>query len=259
MEIKNLLIILLLLIGFLIIFYRFSLIENFSTKIEDMIDCYVITLKREDRLKNIEDQQKKTKIKINLYDAFDGRNFKSTNFKNELKDKGNLDESGPNFNKTEKNRNNEIGCCLSHIGIYNMIKEKKKNPNYKKKYTLVLEDDVNLDNEFDIKFEKGFELIKDTPFDILYLGRLWSKPGEKVNDFIHKFKNGPIYGTHAYLINNDSIDKLVESTNVINNPIDWMLSFLIGTKKLEMYYFYPCIATQNGFKSTIHEDFYFLK
>lgn len=248
-----LIIIFLAIIGFYIEKYDIDSNTNFD-RLEDIVDCYVISMKREDRLKNIEEQQKKINIKINLYNAFDGRIFAITNQKKELKKKGLLDEKGVHFNRDEKKRNGEIGCALSHTGIYKMIKDKKKNNNYNKKYTIVLEDDVLLNEKFMENLEKGLRKIKNKNFDILYLSITWSQPGEKINDQIHKFVKGPIFGTYAYLINNDSIDKFVNLTKKIDNPIDWMLTYLMEKRNIDMYYFYPSICDITNMESIIHES-----
>lgn len=238
MEILKMLIVLLLLIIFLLnLGINIDKFENWN----DDYDCHVITMKNDNRIKNIEEQQKKCQIKINIFDAFNGNTLSESNYKNELKEKGLLDESN-GFKPDEKKRNREIGCYLSHLNIYKMIKDKMRNSNYKKKYTIIFEDDVKLDDNFMQKLKKGMEIIKNKNFDLFYLGTTWVKAGDVVQDNIHTNAKEPMYGTFAYIVNNNNIDKIINLTEKIDAAIDVKLDKLIKNKQLNTYYFYPRIC-----------------
>jgi len=215
----------------------------FANRFEDNIDCYVITLGSKNRLNNIAEQQRKLPFKVNLFNAFDGNVFNNSNYRNELKEDGLLDEK-EYWSNSERIRNKEIGCYLSHTNLYKMVQGIKQNN--QRKYTIIFEDDFKINDDFVDNLQKGLNILDNKNFDILYLGiMMWEKPGIEIEDRLDKYKDGAVIGTHAYLINNESIDKFVENTKFINRPIDWKLTDLIQNKKLEMYYFYPSICVQS--------------
>ena len=104
---------LLFLIVIINIFSIYSM-ETMQNNIEKPIFFFVITLKHENRLKNIENQQKKIKEKeIILFEAVKGDFI---NMDDLIKEKI-LD---PNF-KEEGVRKRVIGCYMSHLNMYKKI------------------------------------------------------------------------------------------------------------------------------------------
>ena len=87
------------------------------------INFYTISLKKRERLENIEKQNKKLKTKIKIIDAINGINIEQ----NKLLEENILSK---NFVDNNLKRNKEIGCYLSHKKIYEIIKENKENKKF---------------------------------------------------------------------------------------------------------------------------------
>lgn len=116
----------------------------------------------------------------------------------------------------------EIGCALSHYNIW----EKIINENIE--YTLILEDDIILCDNFSQKLDNICSNILETEnMDLLYLGRrpLNTNNETKINCNIIKVKYS--YGTHAYIVTNRCAQKLL-NCNYLQNlfPVDEFLSLL---------------------------------
>jgi len=117
----------------------------------------------------------------------------------------------------------EIGCALSHYNIWEKIVKEKLD------YTLILEDDIILCENFNEKLYEAFKSIKNSniDFDLLYLGRrpLNYENEIKINENIIKVNYS--YGGHAYILTFNGAKTLLE-TNYINNlfPVDEFLPLL---------------------------------
>lgn len=85
--------------------------------------------------------------------------------------------------------------------------------------TLILEDDINIDNNFDNELN---QCLSNLPYnwDILYLGWCDSKWMQinSINPYIN-ILSGQVNGTHGWIINPNSVDKLL-SLFPINYQID---------------------------------------
>lgn len=212
--------------------------ENFANPeiTQDNIKIYVITLRQEQRMINIKNQEKKIKQKIELMDAVKGDTLNI----NELLGSGLLSESYKDANKIKKR---EIGCYMSHMNLYNLIKT-----NNMQGYTLILEDDCNFlhDNFMDI-LKESLSKLRNYDFDLLYLGNHNNIHGELVIDNIYKTNNNEqLIGTHCYIVNNKNIDKIIASTKFIDSPIDIKIDYLCKKNELNVLVIYPIIATQGG-------------
>lgn len=114
--------------------------------------------------------------------------------------------------------------------------------------SLLLEDDIKIDNNFDIILD---EAIKELPknWDILYLG--WYKSKNLVVQNISKYINrlsGQINGTQGWIVNPNSIEKIIKLF-----PISYQIDTeLYRSVTLEKYSTnYPLITRNNYFKSDI--------
>lgn len=139
MKIITLLLILLCAFLFFWYFYNIPILDNFENS-EKKLHLYVITLKHEDRLKNIKTQQSKIDNHIELFDAVKGDFLNIDEIINKYKFSSNF------FSNTfidDKKRKREVGCYLSHLNLYRNIKNEHRFG-----YTIVFEDDFNLDNNF---------------------------------------------------------------------------------------------------------------
>jgi GR25 family glycosyltransferase involved in LPS biosynthesis len=216
-------------------------IEYFKS---DGIEYYIISMKKANRLENIQKQLNKInnnrndKINFNTVDAVVGTEL-------DLNDliKKNILSSDYNGNGifNSKQRKGEIGCYLSHVKIYNIIKN-----NNKVGYSVILEDDFDIKSDnFLEKMEKIINLVKDIDFDLLYLGTNYNNHGEHIiEDIYHVDKKGNLFGAHAILINNKNIDKLIELTKLVDYPIDVKLEQLCFSDKLNSIVLYPHIISQ---------------
>jgi hypothetical protein len=219
--------------------------ENYENG-QKQIEFYVISMKKENRLANIQNQLDKinsgkteqTKLVINVVDAVVGVDLNQQ----ELIEKKILsDNYKGNGDFESKQRKSEIGCYMSHCKIYNLIKERNQPG-----YSVYFEDDFNIvDGDFLKNVERALELSKESDFDIMYLGTNYSNHGEQIKDNLYKIdKGGSLYGAHAILINNKSIDKLIEQTKFITVPIDVRLEELCRSDEIKGLVIYPHLVLQ---------------
>jgi GR25 family glycosyltransferase involved in LPS biosynthesis len=210
---------------------------------ENDIKLYVISLKHSNRLLHIDNERKKIKEPIFIFDAVKGDDL----ILEDLLKENILSESfyGKDLVlKKQKKRFREVGCYLSHLFIYNYIKKYDIN-----KYTIIFEDDFSIviDN-FIQKVNESIKIFNDLKidFDILLLGNIKMNNGKKLsNDIYYINHNMILWGTHAYLINNESINKIFSNTMIIDKPIDIKLKNLDKNNKLKIFVLYPTIVNQN--------------
>jgi GR25 family glycosyltransferase involved in LPS biosynthesis len=219
--------------------------ENYENA-EKHIEFYVISMKKENRLANIQNQLDKinsgksdqNKLVINVVDAIVGVDLNQK----ELIDKKILsDKFDGNGSPESRERKSVIGCYMSHCKIYNLIKERNQPG-----YSVYFEDDFNIvDNDFLNKVQNAVEILKDHDFDIMYLGTNHNNHGENIKDYVYKInKGGSLYGAHAILINNKKIDKIIEHTKFITFPIDVRLEQLCRSDELIGTVIYPHLVFQ---------------
>jgi GR25 family glycosyltransferase involved in LPS biosynthesis len=236
-------IILLFILGLLLFNYyksREYFDNNLNNEIkEDDIDIYVISLRHENRLKNINEQQKKIIRNIEIFDAVKGDNL---NLENLIEQKV-ISPAWLNRNDDYKKR--EVGCYMSHYNLYNKIKNDKKS-----KYTIVFEDDFYIiESNF---YERVLQIVntlnkQNIDFDILYLGNIYNNHGDHVIDNIYKVDySNQIVGTHAMLFNNKNIDTVIDNLTFSDIPIDLKLSNKSEINDIKILVVYPVMANQGG-------------
>jgi hypothetical protein len=117
--------------------------------------------------------------------------------------------------------------------------------NYKN--ILVLEDDVQFTDDFNEYLENVMEeLPKD--YDILYLGYFEKSCfTPKNNNFNYLYKPDFLYGTHAMIISNKGLKKLLKIITKVNDHIDSIISY--NKDKLNIYTSKKKIADQLWFDS----------
>ena len=120
-----------------------------------------------------------------------------------------------------------IGCGLSHLFIWQDAIQK----NYKN--ILVLEDDVQFTDDFNKYLINVMEeLPKD--YDILYLGYKDSIcEAKKDTSFNYIYKPEFPLLTHAMIISNKGLKKLLNLITIIDDHIDWKIAR--NVKKLNIY------------------------
>lgn len=155
------------------------------------------------------------------------------------------------FNKTPSGRfltNNEISLLLKH---YQIIKNLSCGED---DYTLVLEDDVVLCDNFLNNLEKSYnELPKN--WDLLWVGTCCNLHEPIVsNKLVYKTDRGSRC-THAYLISKNCSIKILNNIGQITEAIDHAFNFFIKNLNLNNYWIEPPLAIQNpNYKTTIQMD-----
>jgi GR25 family glycosyltransferase involved in LPS biosynthesis len=225
-------------------------------QMSESIDFYVISMKKPDRIENIEQQLEKltqqgTPIELEMIDAVVGVNLDL----NSLIKQGILSIHYSTLRKTEKHKKQEIGCYMSHLKTYQTIQQKNKPG-----YSIIFEDDFDIDSQHFIEdIEKAIDYLQkyDNQFDIIYLGTIPGNHGILLQDNLYKInKQQGLEGTHGMLLNNQRINHIIEQTKVIKKGIDVELTQLCHEDKLDAYVIYPHIVNQQWDKleTTIGTD-----
>jgi GR25 family glycosyltransferase involved in LPS biosynthesis len=236
-----LLIIIVIFFAFLNLKYNTELFDNSGN-----LDLYVITLGKEERIANINNQQKKIGKKINIYNGVIGLKLDM----NDLIKKDILSEDH-NLSKNINHAKREAGCYLSHLNIYKKIKKDNK-----KGYTIIFEDDflVDSDNFLD-EIKKAIDTLntKNIDFDFLFLGNTLNNYGKNIiNNLYYVNPRERLWGLYGYLINNKNIDKIIDKTNKIDRPIDVIIEYLSYNNIFNTIIMYPNIINhQSNYKSTV--------
>jgi len=148
----------------------------------------------------------------------------------------------------------EIGCTLSHLKIYRQIVDEKIE------LACILEDD----NDYLKDFKEVLDHVHffSDEWDLLYLGHR-SGSTSKVAQSRNKKKLMPLnyyigeaievpYGSHAYIINIETAEKLLKWAYPIRMPFD---SFIGNGRALGIRTFLlspPCAVSNSVFDSTIY-------
>jgi GR25 family glycosyltransferase involved in LPS biosynthesis len=222
--------------------------ENQDFNYERDLDFYVITMKKQERIDNINKQREKlqqqnTPIHIELVDAVAGVDLNI----DDLIKQG-LVSPKHNF---VRNANKEIGCYMSHLKIHQMIQEKNKPG-----YSVIFEDDFSIDSDQFIQdIQNAIQELKtrEMSLDVLYLGNHYIlNNGIPIKDKLHDVnKNEPLIGTHAMLFNNQSIPKIINAIKPIEKPVDIAFTDLFHSDKYKVYVMNPNLVSQSNFASTI--------
>ena len=122
-----------------------------------------------------------------------------------------------------------LGCSMSHFTIWNMISKNDKITD--NDYVLVLEDDIVLSKNFNVKLNKLLDYLHfDYDWDVVFLGFTDYKNfnDSKLNDMLIKFSgdlrlNGG--GTFAYLVRKKGAIKYLQFAQKykIQQAIDWFM------------------------------------
>ena len=222
---------------FIILLFVIFIAELYKNKepfvYNSTIDFYVITMKNENRLKNIENQIQK---QMNIMNTNDNKNNENNSFDFSIEkvdavvgknidihqliqqnkiDPNILNENMEYFNKNIDIKKREIGCYLSHLKIYELIKLKNKG-----EYSVILEDDFEFTKEFMYTLEDTLLNVKknNIDFDFLFLGILGYN-GDNIIDNIFTVPSNS-FQTHGYLVNNKNIDKIIKNLSFIDCIID---------------------------------------
>ena len=223
--------------------------QSFTVNDDFDITYYVITMGQPERLENIKKQQAKINAKIEKFDAVVIEQSKEA--LDAIKDPVLSEGWKTDFPAGFRRRINETGCYMSHYGIYKKIKEDNK-----KGVTVILEDDfMIIDDDFENKVQKAVkETMQNIDYYILYIHNLTGNIGEQVAENVCKIDNGrTFWGTQAYLVNNASVDKILNVTSTLDEQIDEKLAKCMKNGELSVYTFCPQLTAEDKtIFTTIH-------
>ena len=231
-------IIILILIFILVILYLFKeqIREGFQTPPANIADVWYINLDRSsDRRTYIENETSKLLIPVKRWSAVDGSKLTDEDF-----NKHNIPAwSRPSFalESKQKTRFGEIGCFLSHKSLLQHLNTLDTPSDMAH---LILEDDAKIDDNFIEKWNISINTV-DPSWDIIFVGLL----GNNVNDVKSGIgKPEYITGTHAYVVKQSSLDKIIAHIDIIYDPIDEV--YAKGINKLNIYALSPSKINQGG-------------
>jgi len=213
-----------------------SSLEHFESR--ENIDCYVITLGKENKLINIDKQQKKIPYEIQKINAVFGDELNIP----QLVRHGVVAEWYGYDGSIKRKR--QIGCYMSHLKILDLIKEKNTDA----KYSIIFEDDFDIADYFMDQLNENMDVIDSLDFDVLFLGNILHSYGDKVDK--HIYKKSVVYGTHGYLIKNKNISHIIDCMKTIDNNIDLKYTDI---DNLKVFIMHPAIVNQlrNEFESEV--------
>jgi glycosyl transferase, family 25 len=226
-------IVLILLISLIIIKFTTNK-ENFINQNKPKFNIgkiYLINLdKSPDRLQYMKKQLNKNNINFERFSAIDGSKLDTEKL------------TRTNMLKTNKMMIGAVGCSLSHINLW------KKIQNSNHKYTLILEDDTIIMDNFWEQFNTYSKQIPDD-FDILYLGGS-NIDGRMISTNIltpkitksNSTKNTGMYGM---IINKRVIPILLKHNIPIKDNIDQVVKNHIFDK-IKVYYIIPVLIKHNN-------------
>ena len=218
-------------------------VENFTPS--KPVDFYIITMKSEDRMKNINEQLEKLRTqnvdtnRVELVDAVVGKNLDLDKMVQEKK----VDFSGKNFTtygsaeETAHIRKREIGCYMSHMKTYDLISS--RNNTKGDGYSVIFEDDFTVTDDFAETLHKTIDTVSNIDFDVLFLG-IRGAPGKQVVNNIYEI--GASEGAHGYLVNNSKIDKIKKELQTMDNVVDYNIFNKGHSKELIVYRIEPLIV-----------------
>jgi glycosyl transferase family 25 len=133
----------------------------------------------------------------------------------------------------EMKRQGEWGCALSHLLLWEYMVARKKP------FMIVLEDDVELDDDFCLKIKEYLENIpKD--FEISQLlhhkKQEWTLKDKRLKTDNPKVLKGiPMYGTVGYIISYEGAKKLIKHSKPLKYPIDVQIWRCIERRLIKAY------------------------
>lgn len=213
------------------------------------INYYVITMSQPDRLRNVDIQTEKLMKDVTKVDAVVGNTIDLDDLiKRQILTSNVYDNKGDMFTSVFEKRKNEVGCYLSHLKIYDLIRN-AKNDNYS--YSVVFEDDFELTPDFLPVLEQTLLKLEDEKFDfdMLFLG-ISGNTGDKIIDNVYYIAPGA-FGAYGYVISNKNIDRIIEKMKFIDNIVDVQIFSKGAKKELTTIRLSPVIVNPGSFATTI--------
>lgn len=252
----------------LLSFFGNGLTEGFDDNTDKSlphIKYYVITMGQPKRLENIRKETEKinalresvldkfpSKIEFEIINAVNGDDLdlKKMVADGKIAKEVLTDSSYKGFGVIEK-RKYEVGCYLSHIRTYETIKSDVDSGILDPKgYSIIFEDDLEIQDGYFTELQKAMNfLTKNRPdFDMLFLG-LHSDKNDLIGDNVYRPNCKNIYNcyySHAYLIPNDKVSKIMNMMEFIDNTVDIKMIDLSENGGLNVFRVMPDIVNQNS-------------
>ena len=238
----------------------------------DNIQMYVISLKVPIRLHNIRKQEHNIRHPIPIFDGVDGNKLKNQDTQ-ELFKKGLLEQRLQNAVGKEAR---VVACYLSHLNLLRKIMDEEsskesteesskesteesskesteestkesteESSEESKKFTIIFEDDFNILSPTTFLNDVQNILNKVPDFDLLFLGNIMHNKGERIIENVYKLNLlAPLWGTHAYIVNNKNIKKIVNHTQFLDTAIDDKYQILGKAGTLNIFVVHPILACQ---------------
>ncbi len=193
---KNIFYIILIILIIFSIYYFFYLNEDKKEHFSENIPIYIINLDRsQDRWFNMKKQC--IGLNCNRIKAIDGKTLDESEYKNIL--------------KTNNMKKNTIACFMSHLKCL------KKFINSNDEYVIILEDDVNIVNDFNKKLKNIKKEIEeqDEKIDLIFLGGT-RVCGTKFSKSLLKTKQTNKdcnAGTFGYMLSKEGAKKVYDKFN----------------------------------------------
>jgi glycosyl transferase family 25 len=140
----------------------------------------------------------------------------------------------------------QVGCYLSHISLMERIMNNQESD-----YSVIFEDDVVFDtNTLHFDIENIINNVID--FDILYLGNNNENKGTHIiNNIYHVNTQQYCWGTHALLINNKNIKKIIDVNYTIRHALDMQYAYYNKQRELTNLVVNPILCSHANLKSNI--------
>jgi GR25 family glycosyltransferase involved in LPS biosynthesis len=189
-------------------------------------DIWYINLDRSpDRNRSVQKElQKLPRLPVKRWTAVDGK---------DLTDEDIQALRIPNWSRPEfapkeksKQRKNEIACFLSHRTLLEHLQTLPANP---EDAHLIVEDDIEVLPNLVSQWNTAVQGL-DSEWDMIFLGYSIHKEVFQVKDNLGVPES--LAGTYAYAVKHKSIPKILNTLQVIYDPIDEVYSREIGNLKI---------------------------
>jgi GR25 family glycosyltransferase involved in LPS biosynthesis len=208
-------------------------------------DIWYINLDRSvDRKKALEQELKKLPpMPVYRWKAVDGKDLSEKDIEALRIPNWSRPEFAPK--DKEKQRANEIACFLSHRTLLEHLQTLSMNS---QDGHLILEDDIKVLPNLVKKWNTGLQGLDDD-WDMIFLGYSVHREIFQVKDNLGVPES--LAGTYAYVVKHKSIPKILDTLQVIYDPIDEVYSREIGN--LRILAFERPLVSPGKAKSTIRQ------
>lgn len=220
-------------------YFSFSTIDDIYNGIK--IKCINLA-RRPDRKESTSKQLIKEGLlsKTDFYEAIDGQKLVATDFIKNL-------FTGNDFG----NIKSVIGCALSHYNLWNQLLEDSCD------MYLILEDDIQIVDQFDTKMLLLMDELKKKSWDIVYLGYHERKPtiASSMEIIPYNVRNN-IGGLFGYLLNKAAVIKFLAfiEENGIKHGIDYLMFHYYKEMDLKQFQVVPQMITSQYVSSVNFVD-----